>query len=147
MKTPIQKVALAFAVLFMFVYIVTNVPAFNDAQGYNFGLFKIDPIDNVVHLLTAIFGLLAAWYSARASRWFLCLFGAFYGMDAAVGMFTQRGLLDFTVFLQAASGEPLLNPDLSIRNFLVNGPHIVIAAAMVWSGGWLSRSVLERQSR
>lgn len=136
MRTLIQKVAAGFAVLFLLVYIVTNVSAFNDVQGYNFGLFKIDPIDNIVHLLTAVFGFLAAWYSARASRWFLCLLGAFYGMDAAVGMLTQKGLLDFTVFLQAASGGTVLNPDFSVRNFLINGPHIVISAAMVWSGGW-----------
>lgn len=143
---PVQKVAWIFAVLFFVVFVITNVPAFNDAQGYNFGLFKIDPIDNIVHLLTAIIGALSAWYSARYARLFLIVFGTFYGLDALVGLLTQKGLLDFTVFVQAASDiSGVFNPDLSVHNFLVNGPHIAISAAMVSAGTWLYGWVSSRR--
>lgn len=145
--TRIQQVAWIFAVLFFVVFAITNIPAFNDAQGYNFGLFKIDPIDNVVHLLTAIIGALAAWCSAKWSRWFLVVFGIFYGLDALVGLLAQKGLLDLSIFLQAASdSSKLWNPDVGIRNFLVNGPHIGISAAMVSAGTWLYGWVSSRKS-
>ena len=150
--TLIQKAALFFAGVFLVVFIVTNIPAFNDAQGYNFGLFKIDPIDNIVHLLTVLIGAFAAWYSAQVSRWFLILFGTFYGLDALVGLFTQQGLLDFTVILQAASNvSKILNPDLGIKNFLINAPHVGISIAMVVSGCWgvlsRARSITELKMR
>ena len=144
MKTPIQKVAAAFAALFLLVFVSTHVPAFNDAQGYNFGLFKIDPIDDVVHLLTAILGLVAAWYGVRASRLFLVVFGTLYALDALTGMVSQLGLLDLSLIHNTLLGATIVNPDFGIKNWLINAPHIVISAAMIYSGGWLFRTAAEQ---
>lgn len=127
--SPIQKLAWVFAALFFVVFIITNIPAFNDAQGRNFGLFKIDPIDNIVHLLTVIIGAVAAWYSARFSRWFFLIFGLLYGLDAYVGLVMSRGLLDFSVFTRGSG-----SPDFSIVNIAINAPHVAIAAAMIFIG-------------
>ncbi len=129
-----QRAALFFATLFFVVWITTHVPQFNDARGYNFGLFKIDPIDDIVHLLTALLGFFAAWYSARASRWFLVVFGALYALDALTGMLTQLGLLDLSLIHNSLLGETLMHPDFSIVNWLVNAPHIVISAIMIAIG-------------
>ena len=133
--------AFGFAVLFLLVWIATHVPAFNDAQGYNFGLFKIDPIDDIVHLLTALIGFFAAWYSTGASRKFLFIFGMLYALDAAAGLLSQLGLLDLSLIYSALSGGTIVDPDLSVKNFLINGPHIVISAVMIWAGarGFRSR--------
>jgi hypothetical protein len=142
-----QRTAWIFGTLFLIVFALTNIPAFNDAQGYNFGLFKIDPIDNIVHLLTAILCIAAALHSTVASRWLVGIFGTFYGLDALVGMLTQKGLLDFTVFLQAAADPSgVFVPDFSIHNFLVNGPHIGISAAMVLSATLFYPWVMKRRS-
>ncbi len=130
----LRRWALIFGFLFLFVYIITNIPAFNDAQGYNFGLFKIDPIDNVVHLLTAVLGILAAWCSARYSRIFLIAFGTLYALDAATGMLSQLGLLDLSLIHNTLLGETIANPDFSITNWLINAPHIVISAVMITIG-------------
>lgn len=127
--TKHQKWAWFFAGVFLFVFIVTNVPAFNDAEGRNFGLFKIDPIDNVVHFLTAVFCALAAWKSARWSSTCLAFFGILYGLDATVGLLLSKGLLDLTVF----SGIGFA-PDFSVRNLLINAPHVLIAIVMIWTG-------------
>ena len=125
----IQKLAWIFATLFLLVFIVTNVPAFNDAQGRNFGLFKIDPIDNLVHLLTAIIGGFAAWYSRRASKWFFIIFGVLYELDAVVGLLFSRGLLDTSIFTQGAGAA-----DFGIINIALNIPHIIIASIMIAIG-------------
>lgn len=135
--TLVQKWAWIFAGFFLFVYIITNVPAFNDAQGYNFGLFKIDPIDNVVHLLTAILGGVAAWSSVKWSRWFLVVFGILYALDALTGMVSQLGLLDLSLIHNTLLGETIVNPDFSIKNWLINAPHIGISAVMISLGTWM----------
>ena len=130
----VRKAAAFFALLFLIVWIATHVPAFSDVSGYNFGLFKIDPIDDIVHLLTAVVGLFSAWYSAGAARKFLLLFGVLYAIDALVGIVSQLGFLDLSLLNAVLSGGTVLDPDLSVKNFLINGPHIVISAAMVWIG-------------
>lgn len=130
----IQQLAWAFAALFFVVYILTNIPAFNDAEGRNFGLFVINPIDNVVHLLTALLGALAAWKSARWSKWFFIIFGVLYELDAVAGIFQQRGLLDGTVFTQAGG-----SPSFSTTNILLNLPHVAIATVMILLGLYATR--------
>ena len=132
--TLMQKIAWFFGFFFLFVFVITNVPAFNDAQGYNFGLFKIDPIDNIVHFLTALIGLAAAWYSTRTSKSFLVIFGVLYGLDAATGMVSQLGLLDLSLAHETLLGATIVNPDFGIKNWLINAPHIGISIAMVAAG-------------
>ncbi len=134
--TLIQKAAWFFGGFFLFVFIITNIPAFNDAQGYNFGLFKIDPIDNIVHLITALVGFFAAWYSVRASKWFLVVFGVLYALDAATGMLSQLGLLDLSLIHNTLLGETVVNMDFTLKNWLINAPHIGISAAMIFCGLW-----------
>ena len=135
--TTIQKLAWVFAVMFLLVVVMTNIPAFNDARGYNFGLYKIHLIDNVVHLLTFIIGGICAWYSARLSKWFFIFFGILYGLDALTGLFLQRGVLDFSVFTNFGG-----SPNLGFTNILVNLPHVIIAVAMVWIGVSLSQKIV-----
>jgi hypothetical protein len=127
--TKLQKRAFIFGVVFLIVFVITNVPAFNDAEGRNFGLFKIDPIDNVVHLLTAILGFIAAWKSPQWSKVYLLFFGVLYGLDALAGIFLQRGLLDLTAVTEAGG-----TTDLGITNLLISAPHVGISLLMIWAG-------------
>ena len=135
-KTKIQTIAYVFALFFLLVVLVTNIPMFNDERGYNFGLYKIDPADNVIHFLTAVISAICGWYSAKASKWFLILFGALYGLDATAGLFFQRGLLDLTLFTELGG-----SPDFGLTNLFVNLPHIAIAAVMIWLGITVGRKV------
>lgn len=105
---------------FAFVVLVTHVPAFNDADGKLFGLFAIDPRDDVVHILSAIAGAAVA-ASHRWIRPYLWTVAVLYGLDATIGMLTGLGLLDLTVFTQTWG-----SPDFGLRNFLINLPHFVI---------------------
>jgi len=141
-----QRTAWIFGTIFLIVWVLTNIPAFNDAQGYNFGLFKIDPIDNIVHFLTVVLGFFAAWHSTYWSRWYVGLFGALYALDALTGMTTQMGLLDGSMLTSLSSGLPVWNPDFGMHNFLVNLPHIGIAAAMLLSVSVLYPWVMKRKS-
>lgn len=124
-----RNAAWFFAILFLIVVVITNIPAFNDERGYNFGLYYIDPIDNLVHFLTFLIGGISAWYSSRSAKIFLIVLGTLYGLDAMVGLFLDRGLLDLTVFTEAKGMS-----NFSVTNLFVNLPHIVISAAMLWCG-------------
>ena len=112
---------------FAFVVFITHVPLFNDAQGRSFGLFSIDARDDLVHLLSAIAGAVVA----STGRWIVPYFWTvvvLYGVDALVGMTTQLGLLDLTVFTQ-----PWQSPDFGLRNFAINLPHFVIVAVALFA--------------
>jgi len=123
-----------FAGFAAFVF-VSHVSAFNDADGRLFGLFKIDPRDDVVHIASAVAGAVVA-ISHRWVRPYLWAVAALYGIDAMVGMLTAQGLLDLTVFTQAWGA-----PDFSVRNFAVNLPHFVI------TGGALAMLLTDRPDR
>jgi hypothetical protein len=120
---------------FALVVFVSHVSAFNDADGRLFGLFKIDPRDDLVHIASAVAGAVVA-ISHRWIRPYLWAVAVLYGIDAVVGMLTAQGLLDLTVFTQTWGP-----PDFSIRNFLVNLPHFII------TGGVLAVFAIERRAR
>jgi len=125
----IQKLTWVFAVFFLIISAISNIPIFNNIQRSNFGFFKIDPMDTIAHLLTAIIGAIAAWHSARLSRWFLIVFGSLYWLDAFIGLGMGRGLLDLSIFTQGAE-----SPDFSQIGIAINAPQIALAVAMISVG-------------
>jgi hypothetical protein len=119
---PIQKCAWLYAFMAFSVVAVGYVPGAT-IDGLLFGLFRIDPIDDVIHGLTAVAAALAAWQSPRMSALFFWAFIVLYGLDAALGMFLQRGLLDFSALTQAGG-----SPSFALTNWLINLPHILLVA-------------------
>jgi hypothetical protein len=128
-KTSIQRWSGLWGIFFLLVVVITNIPAFNDEQGRNFGLYKIDMPDNIVHLLTAIWGIAAAYISIQASIWFFRIFGSVYMLDAIAGLFFSRGLLDLSIFMEGPGAA-----DLSVTNILVNLPHVIISSILLYVG-------------
>lgn len=117
-----KKLAGVYAVGFVGVFLITHTPGFTDAHGFLFGLFKIDPIDDVVHLLSGVAGVFVAWYATRCIPFYFKTVGILYGLDAVIGLTQGRGFLDLSIFTQGPGA-----PDFSLTNFALNGPHIVIA--------------------
>ena len=70
----IQKIAWLYAGLFLFVVLLGYIPGLT-YNGLLFGRFDIDPIDDILHLASAIWAAFAAWYSLRASIFYFKLFG------------------------------------------------------------------------
>lgn len=114
--------AWAYTAGFLGIFIICHTPGLSDADGRLFGLFKIDPIDDFVHLLSGIAGALIAWRWTRAIPAYFIVVGVLYDLDAVVGMTMSRGLLDLSVFKLGPGG-----PDFSVTNWLLNLPHIVLA--------------------
>ena len=117
-----QRAAWAYFGTFLAVVVITHFPGLTDAEGRNLGLFKIDPIDDVVHALSAIFAGFAAWQSRLVSVWYFRLFGGMYGLDGVVG--TLLGIGTATPFALTLAA---------------NLPHILIAASALAIGIPLAR--------
>jgi len=120
--TMLTTLAWVYTVGFVGVFLITHAPGFTDADGFLFGLFKIDPIDDVVHLLSGLVGAVVALRARNWIRTYLLWVGILYGLDAVIGLTQSRGLLDLSIFMQGMG-----TPDFSGKNFAVNLPHIVLA--------------------
>jgi len=118
----LRKVAWLYAAGFVGVFLVTHAPGATDAEGRLFGLFRIDPVDDVVHLLSGVAGVVVAAWVVRLIPLYLKLVGILYGLDAIVGLAFSRGFLDGSLFTQGPGSL-----DFGVTNILINLPHIVLA--------------------
>jgi hypothetical protein len=129
----LQKIAWMFSAGFIFVVLLGYMPGVKDEQGLMFGLFKIDPIDDILHLASGAWAAFAAWRAARYAIFYFKWFGSAYLLDGIIGSITGKGLLDFTVFMQ---GTGII--DLGTR-IAANIPHILIGGSAVFIGFVLGR--------
>jgi hypothetical protein len=118
----LRTLAWLYAAGFIGIFLITHTPALTDANGLSFGLFKIDPVDDFVHLLSGVAGVIVAWRAHSYIPLFFKLVGIAYMGDAIVGMTTGRGLLDGSLFMQGAD-----SPDFGMTNWALNLPHIIIS--------------------
>lgn len=113
----IKKLAVLFGAVFLLVGILGFFPAFTPA-GENgaphlLGLFEVDTVHNIVHLLSGAVALVAGLMSSYASRLYFKIFGAVYGLVTLVGMISGSALGLFHVngpdnFLHLALAVALL---------------------------------------
>jgi len=120
--TTLRKLAWVYTAGFLGIFIITHTPFLTDANGLSFGLFKIDPVDDVVHLLSGVAGAIVAWRATSYIPLFFKAVGLLYMGDAVVGMLTSRGLLDGSLFLQGPG-----SPDFTLTNWALNLPHIILS--------------------
>ncbi len=129
----IRLYAWVYAALFIFVVALGYIPGLTNTEGQLLGLFRIDPIDDVLHLGSGIWAALAAWTSARASTWYFKLFGVIYGLDGVIGFLFGQGYLDGGIFIYGPI--PL---DWGTK-FAANLPHMLIGGMAIVIGFVLSR--------
>jgi hypothetical protein len=118
----LRRLAWAYTIGFLGIFLICHTPGFTDPEGRLFGLFRIDPIDDFVHLLSGLAGALIVWRTPRFIPQYFIAVGVLYNLDALVGMTMSRGLLDLSVFKLGPGG-----PDFSVTNWLLNLPHIILA--------------------
>ncbi|MGE0503125.1 MAG: DUF4383 domain-containing protein [Rhizobiaceae bacterium] len=131
--TLIQKLAIAYAVMFIVVVAIGYVPAFNDENGYLFGLFSLQWWDDLLHGFSGVWALAAAFVSHRASVIYFRLFGGVYLFDGVLGLVTGSGCLDGGIFIYG-----IQDIDFMTRVF-ANLPHLAIGGFAVLVGFVLAR--------
>ena len=129
----IQWLSLFYALNFLFIVAISHWPGLTDVQGRLLGLFYIDPIDDVFHLLSGLIAVIVAFRNSWSINYFKYV-GIPYGLDAIAGIFFSREFLNGDIFMNGLGG-----PNFTMRAFLVNLPHILILGTMLIIGFWLSK--------
>jgi hypothetical protein len=125
----LRKLAWWYTAGFLGIFIICHTPGLSDAEGRLLGLFRIDPIDDFVHLLSGLAGAWVAWRAPRHIPAYFLVIGVLYELDAVVGMTMSRGLLDLSVFRLGPG-----SPDFGLTNWALNMPHILLATLALWIG-------------
>lgn len=128
--TLYRKTAFAYAVILALVASLNYlpIPGLVDAEGRTFGIFALDIYDDALHLASALWALVAAVVSARASRMFLILFGGLYFLDGLLGCFAGSGFLDLGIFTWGWL-------DISVTlKILSSVPHLVLGGIALFVG-------------
>jgi len=113
-----KLVALGLTILFIGIVSIERLPGVLTPTGVPFewlmfGLFKISLVDDITHGLSGLFGALALLAGYRMTVKYLMIVGAYYALDAL-----------FYLVFGFVSGQGLID------NFLLNGPHVGIAAVV-----------------
>ncbi|MCW3838260.1 hypothetical protein ACFQ1E_19590 [Sphingomonas canadensis] len=124
----LRRFGWAYFALFVAVVVSGFVPAFNDAEGRQFGLFTLDLYDHALHLFSGLWAGIAALVSRGATRSYFRLFGPLYFLDGVLGLATGSGYLDLGIFLYGPLDLPLET------RFFANLPHLVIGGFAAWVG-------------
>ena len=134
--TLIQKIAFGYFVVLLAAAGLNYVPGITDAAGLAFGIFALDLFDDMLHLVSALWALVAALLGARASKVFLIIFGALYLGDGGLGFLTGWGYLDFGIFTNPSNGL-----SFTLFRVLANLPHIALGGVALIAGVRLGRTV------
>lgn len=138
----LRKLTWWYAAGFLGIFLICHTPGLSDAEGRLLGLFRIDPIDDFVHLLSGLAGAFVAWRAMQLAPLYFKVIGILYNLDAVVGMTMSRGLLDLSLFRQGAGPA-----DFSLANWALNLPHIVLATLALWIGFRRWRDTTPRAAR
>ncbi len=130
--TLLQKLAIVYAFGFFGIVLLGYIPGATDDQGLLLGAFKIDPVDDVLHLFSGLWALIAGIKSRNAAQFYFRAFGIFYTSDAFLGFFSGYSYMDFlTQNWNANEGYSLSNIG---ENIAVNLPHFILGPLAVYIG-------------
>ena len=118
--TRLRWVAVTYAAILVFVAVVGHIPGTVDAQGRIFGIFRLTIYNDVLHLSSAVWAGVAAWWSRRASKIFLQYFGFLYFVVGMMGLITGSGYLDLGIINYGWQDLPIM------FKIFANTPHITL---------------------
>ena len=80
-----QKLARVFGYVFVAVGVLGFVPGVTTASGQLLGIFQVDGLHNIVHLLTGALALVAASGAGTNARLYFQVFGVVYALVTVLG--------------------------------------------------------------
>lgn len=111
-----QKLARVFGVVFVAIGVLGFVPGVT-SNGSLLGIFQVDTMHNIVHLVTGVLAFVAASGAGNNSRLFFQVFGVVYAIVTVIGFMQGTSVLG----IMAVNGAD---------NIL----HLVLAAAALYLG-------------
>lgn len=133
--TTLQKICVGYFIALMFAAALNYIPGLTDAEGLAFGIFALDIFDDSLHVASAIWALVSAFTSHRASKFFLIAFGALYLGDGVFGFFTGYGYLDLGIFTNGSDGL-----SFTFLRLAANIPHLFLGGFALFAALKLDRA-------
>lgn len=124
----LRLTAFVYFAILLFAASLNYLPFIPVVDGKTFGIFALDIYDDGLHLASAIWAGLAAWFGARAARFFLLYFGIIYFGDGLLGLITGSGYLDLGIINYGIQDLPF---DFKI---MANLPHLGLGGVAVLTG-------------
>ena len=121
--------ALALSAALLFAAATDYVPAFMDAEGRVFGLFRLDVYKDALHVASGLWAAASA-LSRRSAVFFLKVFGTLYFADGVMGVFTGSGYLDLSILID---GVRNVSTAVKILSSLPNLGLGALGIAVGWS--------------
>jgi hypothetical protein len=117
----LKRYAIGFGVVILLIGIAGYIPALTP-RGNLFGLFAVDPMHNIVHLITGAAGIVVGYSSEHASRVFFETVGIVYAILVVAGL--------------AYGGGPMMNMAHNWSDVVL---HLVIALFSLYMGYMYTR--------
>jgi hypothetical protein len=124
----IRVIAWGYAAVLLLAAALNYIPGLTDAQGRVFGIFALDIYDDLLHLASAAWAAVAAYWSRPATKAFLKIFGTLYCLDGLLGLATGSGYLDLGIVIYGVQNLPMG------FKILANLPHIALGGFAAFSG-------------
>lgn len=134
----IRLIAWGYAAALALAAALNYIPGLTDAQGRVFGIFALDIYDDTLHLASAAWAAVSAWWSRQASVTFLKLFGTLYFIDGLLGLVTGSGYLDLGILIYGVQSLPFG------FKILANLPHLGLGGFAIFSGFVLANRIEAR---
>ena len=125
--TNLRWIAVIYAIVLLFAASLNYIPGLTDSQGRSFGIFALDIFDDLLHVASAAWAVIAAYISTRASRAFLLYFGILYFGDGFLGLITGSGYLDLGIINYGIQNLPFG------FKILANLPHLALGGFAILS--------------
>lgn len=88
----IQKAATWFGIVFIAIGVLGFVPGITTSSGFLLGIFQVDALHNIIHLLSGIVALLSAGSMGGAKTYFK-VFGVVYALVTILGFIQGQTVL------------------------------------------------------
>ena len=89
----LKTAAIIFGIVFLLVGVLGFVPGIITTGQMLLGIFHVNAVHNIVHLLSGAVALITGLTSTAAARMYFRVFGIIYALVAILGFFTGDGLL------------------------------------------------------
>jgi hypothetical protein len=113
----LQKLSMVFGVIFLLIGILGFVPGIT-TDGHLLGIFHVNALHNIIHLVSGAVALWAGMTSAKASKMYFQIFGVIYAVVTVLGFLS--------------GDDPILG--LVANNMADVILHLVIAAVALYAG-------------
>ena len=89
----LKSAAIIFGIVFLLVGVLGFVPGITTTGQMLLGIFHVNAVHNIVHVLSGAVALITGLTSTAAARMYFRVFGIVYALVAILGFFTGNGLL------------------------------------------------------